>query len=225
MTDLFYELNQWFLSEQGISLARALKTSSQSILSHVKGNTFLQLGIEEHETWLANNEIIKTFICLPFQGKHKASVISSLYELPFETSSIDVIFCPFTLNLLDHKLSFLSEVNRVLSDNGSVIFAGINPFSFWGLPHQWCGASKMREFVSVYQLRKLLFDLEYSIKDIKHFVYWPPFVSSVFFERLYEKVGQMLLPYPAGFYLLSAQKNRIKPISIHTSFALQNHFT
>ena len=212
MKPSFKELNNFFLEEQGARLALYMKNAMNPIFSSFKGERLLQLGIEEHQAWLADINIEKKIVCLPYKGKNKASVISSLYELPFETASIDVVFCPFTLNLLHHKLSFLSELDRVLTHNGHLVFCGINPCSWWGINYLRGYAPHMYELVNTQTLRKKLVDLDYIINEVSHFTYWPPFVKSLFMERLYETVGQMLLPYPTGLYLLSAKKNVYKPI-------------
>lgn len=180
--------------------------------SSLKGDVFLQLGIEEHESWLMTSDIDKKLVCLPFEGKNKASIIASMYELPFETSSVDLIFCPFTLNLLTHRASFLNEVDRILSPNGNIVFCGINPFSLWGLSKYFGCLANEFDLVSVHSIRKDLSSLGYVINEVNRFLYWPPFVKSMLWERIFEKVGQMVLPYPAGFYLLSANKSVYTPI-------------
>ncbi len=212
MDQCFHHLNQWFKTNQGERLSHYIGVTLALVLKDLSGKTLLQLGIEEHNAWLSSSPINKKVICLPFQGKQKPSVIASMYQLPFDSGSMDVIFCPFFFNALLHKHSLFSEIDRVLTPHGHVIICGLNPFSWWGLPsvsHQPLqGLGPVRAHV----LRKSLYNLGYSVDDVHRFVYWPPFIKHIFFERLFEKMGQMILPSPAGFYLLSAQKNTFQPL-------------
>mgnify|MGYP005995600575 CR=1 FL=1 len=161
MSYSFNGLNQWFLEAQGTRLAHHIKTASSPIFRSLQGETFLQLGIEEHQSW----------------------------------------------------------------PSGTVIFVGINPCSVWGIPRQRWGHSCMPELVSIHTLRKQLIELGYLINEVKRFIYWPPFIKNLFLERFFEKIGQMIFPYPSGFYLLMAKKQTFKPILNKSPIYFEKIFT
>lgn len=212
----FNELDQWFKESKGQRLAGDIKRAISPVLETLFGDVLVQFGIGEHLSWLSNSPINKQLISMPFQGNKKASIVASMYELPFEENSVDVIFCPFTMELLHHKTSFLCEVDRILSPNGHVIFCGVNPFSFWGLPRLWHPKSKFSVWdsglVCSSSLKRQLANFSFVIKESKYFVYWPPCIKKTFVENIYEQMGRLILPFPAGLYLLVAKKQVYSPI-------------
>ncbi len=216
MKQCFNELNQWFKKSKGQRLAFHINRVLSPVLENLTGDVLLQFGIEEHCSWLDSSPINKQLISLPFQGDNKSSVVASMYELPFDENSIDVIFCPFTMELLHHQTSFLCEVDRVLSPNGHVIFCGVNPCSLWGVPRLWHHKSKFSVWgsglISSGSLRNKLANFSFVVDDVKHFVFWPPFIKHLFAERFYEQMGRMILPFPSGLYLLVAKKQTYSPI-------------
>ncbi|KAN0064018.1 hypothetical protein ACQY0O_003624 [Thecaphora frezii] len=76
-------------------------------------------------------EEIQRHLSSMFPGQFQ--VVGSTYELPFETDSIDAIFCPNVLEHLHNLPLALSEIHRVLKPNGFFIFDTINrtPLSFY----------------------------------------------------------------------------------------------
>jgi SAM-dependent methyltransferase len=54
-------------------------------------------------------------------------------SLPFRSDSIDAIFLPHTLELVDDPYAVLREAERVLCAEGCLMICGFNPFSGWGL--------------------------------------------------------------------------------------------
>lgn len=210
MNQRFHSLNEWLKSHKGERVAVLIAEALAPLIKSYRGERLLQLGIEEHQNWLAVSRIPKKLVLLPFTDNTQCSLVSSLYEMPIDEASIDVIFCPFNMELLHHDMSFLSEIDRILVPGGYVIFCGVNPFSFWGLPRLWQQASQFPCWQSgLYGARKLssaLLRFGYATESITRFGYWPPCVKRDFYMRFYQQLGKMLLPFPSGFYLLSAQK-------------------
>jgi SAM-dependent methyltransferase len=52
--------------------------------------------------------------------------------LPFRSDSIDAIFLPHTLELVEDPYAVLREAERVLTGEGCLMICGFNPFSGWG---------------------------------------------------------------------------------------------
>ena len=201
------ELNQWFESSAGNQLAFHIKKILKPILPSLFGSNLLQLGIEEHGAWLDSSLIKHKFICTPYQEQTSCSVVSSMYELPFDEESIDVIFCPFSIELLNYRMSFLCEIDRILSANGHIIFCGINPYSLWGLSKMLPKNNSFpiwhTKLTSANSVKKDLTNLSYSIVKTTNFIYWPPGTTSSFVQRFYENLGRMILPFPTGLYMFA----------------------
>ncbi len=225
MAQSFYDLNQWFKTSQGERLSLYIRDTLACCLQDLKGEYLLQLGIEEHGDWLKQSSIDKQIVSMPFQGKHKTSVIAPTTQLPFESASIDVIFCPFTFSMVKHRYALMDEIDRVLAPQGVLLAYQINPFSWWGVPWQSLKPLKAHGLVSAFSLRKMVQDRGYYIHDIQRSVFWPPSVRKLFWEKLFEKMGQMILPSPHGMYLLCAQKNTFQPFKRVTPMFYERGFS
>lgn len=216
MTQLFEDLNLWFATNRGKRLAKDISQRLTSCWSDISGQRLLQLGISEQQNWLNSSAIDKKMILLPYQTNSNCTVVSSLYELPIESASIDLIFCPFVMEIIHHKMSFLCEADRILAADGQIIFCGVNPISLWGLPRLWRQRSLFPLWrIGLYSMNKLSGDLQrlgYSIEMSLRFGYWPPCVNQAYYQRFFEYMGRMILPFPSNFYLLSAKKHVVRPI-------------
>ncbi len=61
------------------------------------------------------------------------TLCAPLDSLPFRSDSIDAIFLPHTLELMEDPYAVLREAERVLCAEGCLMICGFNPFSGWGL--------------------------------------------------------------------------------------------
>jgi SAM-dependent methyltransferase len=61
------------------------------------------------------------------------TLCSPLDSLPFRSDSIDAIFLPHTLELMEDPYAVLREAERVLCAEGCLMICGFNPFSGWGV--------------------------------------------------------------------------------------------
>ncbi len=75
----------------------------------------------QHTTLLAPEEFPGVTLCAP------------LDSLPFRSDSIDAIFLPHTLELVEDPYAVLREAERVLTGEGCLMICGFNPFSGWGV--------------------------------------------------------------------------------------------
>jgi SAM-dependent methyltransferase len=60
------------------------------------------------------------------------TLCAPLDSLPFASDSIDAIFLPHTLELVEDPYAVLREAERVLCAEGCLMICGFNPFSGWG---------------------------------------------------------------------------------------------
>ena len=74
----------------------------------------------QHTTLLAPDSGPGVTLCAP------------LDSLPFASDSIDAIFLPHTLELVEDPYAVLREAERVLCAEGCLMICGFNPLSGWG---------------------------------------------------------------------------------------------
>jgi SAM-dependent methyltransferase len=60
------------------------------------------------------------------------TLCAPLDTLPFSSDSIDAIFLPHTLELVEDPYAVLREAERILTAEGCLMICGFNPFSGWG---------------------------------------------------------------------------------------------
>ena len=61
------------------------------------------------------------------------TLCAPLDSLPFRSDSIDAIFLPHTLELMEDPYAVLREAERVLCAEGCLMICGFNPWSGWGV--------------------------------------------------------------------------------------------
>ena len=103
------------------------------------GNTFgyhaIQIGLP-HWDLLRANRIANKFCTTETQSLdivRKGVVICVPEQLPFESESVDLMVLPHTLECSQLPHQILREVERVLRPEGKAVFAGLNPYSLWGI--------------------------------------------------------------------------------------------
>ena len=233
MDQSFQAFNNYFFTRHGRFLAKEIKKNLQLILPSLPGERLLQLGIEEHSDWLHSSKIDKKIVLLPYKDTQQCSAHTSMYDLPLTTHSIDVALCPFTLEILDNELSFISEVDRVLTENGLIVFIGVNPVSLWGAA-RFIGSPAFygKHYLSFSRANRVInlcLNFGYRLKHLSRFCYWPPCVKHDSSRRFFEAMGKMILPFPANFYLLVMHKETFQPItptwSIQSALASNNQLT
>src|SRR3984893_18332954 len=82
------------------------------------------------------------------------TLCAPLDSLPFRSDSIDAIFLPHTLELVEDPYAVLREAERVLCAEGCLMICGFNPFSGWGVRRAFAKYVGRQEFPP--QTRRLL---------------------------------------------------------------------
>ncbi len=123
----------WFEGPLGARVLREEAALAPLALDDVFGFELLQVGAwgparhllvgarTQHTTLLAPEMSSGVTLCAP------------LDSLPFRSDSIDAIFLPHTLELVDDPYAVLREAERVLCAEGCLMICGFNPFSGWGV--------------------------------------------------------------------------------------------
>jgi SAM-dependent methyltransferase len=126
-------LSEWFEGPLGARVLREEAALAPLALDNVFGFELLQVGAwgpsrhlleaarTQHTTLLAPEPAPGVTLCAP------------LDTLPFRSDSIDAIFLPHTLELVEDPYAVLREAERVLTAEGCLMLCGFNPFSGWGV--------------------------------------------------------------------------------------------
>ncbi len=132
--DASRELSQddWFESPLGSSVLREEEALAPLALDDVFGFELLQVG-----AWGPGGHLLDaartqhTTLVAP-ELSSGVTLCSPLDSLPFRSDSIDAIFLPHTLELVEDPYTVLREAERVLTAEGCLMICGFNPFSGWG---------------------------------------------------------------------------------------------
>ncbi|MGO3891044.1 MAG: class I SAM-dependent methyltransferase [Paenalcaligenes sp.] len=148
------------------------------------GNTFgyhaIQIGLP-HWDLLRANRIANKFCTVDTENLHivrKGLVICVPEQLPFESESVDLMVLPHALECSEQPHQILREVERVLRPEGKAIFAGLNPYSLWGLRDRIPGLESHlpvapAQYVSQARLEDWLELLSFDVTQANQGVYMP----------------------------------------------------
>jgi SAM-dependent methyltransferase len=203
----------WLQTPLGRYLVDWEQTQFDALLVDIFGYNALQLGLDSENLLRANR--------MPYQlvagelvagALSRIAVISKEDALPFASASLDLVVLAHVLEFAANPHQVLREVERVLVAEGSVVIAGFNPFSLWGLARQrrkkrgewpWCGqylsAARVRDWLAL-----LGFDASAS-----HFGCHAPAVSSPEWLarwRWLDSIGQRWWPVCGAAYVVHGIK-------------------
>jgi SAM-dependent methyltransferase len=187
----------WFEGPLGARVLREETALARFALDDVFGFELLQVGAwgpsrhllkgarTQHVTLVAPEAELGTTLCAP------------LDSLPFSSDSIDAIFLPHTLELVEDPYAVLREAERVLCAEGCLMICGFNPFSGWGLRRP----PRTRRMLSEQRLRDWVALLGLDIDGVYGYLGLLP-ISRVQREADYRPRTALT----AGAYLLKARK-------------------
>ncbi len=122
----------WFEGPLGSRVLREEALLAPLALDDVFGFELLQVGAWGPARHLLDGARTQhTTLVAPEPGPG-VTLCSQLDSLPFRSDSIDAIFLPHTLELVEDPYAVLREAERVLCAEGCLMICGFNPFSGWG---------------------------------------------------------------------------------------------
>ena len=207
------QLSDWFEGPLGARVLREEAALAMQALDNVFGFELLQVGAwgpkrhlldgarTQHTTLLAPELTAGVTLCAP------------LDTLPFRSDSIDAIFLPHTLELVEDPYAVLREAERVLTGQGCLLICGFNPFSGWGagrLFGQYFGRPAFppgtQRMLSERRLRDWVALLGFDVDSVQGYLGFLPLNGGASEVRPRR-------PLTAGGYLLKARK-RISTLTL-----------
>lgn len=201
-------LSEWFAGPQGAYLLRQEQESIDAVVADVFGYNALQLGLPAHDL-LRASRIAHRVSC---DSRLPADILAQATELPFATSSLDLVVLPHVLEFSRHPHQILREVERVLVPEGSLVITAFNPFSLYGMRRMFAGRRGQHpwrgHYFSVPRLRDWLTLLGFETPAAGFGSFAPPTASAKWQQRwqFLERAGQRWWPVCGGFFLLHGIK-------------------
>ena len=205
---------QWLASPPGQYLFAREQAYFDDAVADIFGYHALQLGLEQVD--LLRSSRIPLRVCVGPQGA--VGLRADFRDLPIESSSVDLMVLPHTLEFTEHPHQVVREVARVLRPEGHVIISGFNPVSLWGLRRSvgtrrdfpWNG-----RFIHLPRVKDWFALVGLEIVAGSMTGYAPPCTEQKWLDRFgfMEKTGDRWWPIAGGVFFLQAIK-RVRGIRL-----------
>lgn len=206
----------WFEGPLGARVLREEAALAQVALDDVFGFELLQLGTWGPAQHLLGSARTQHTTLLAPTVSPGVTLRAPLASLPFASDSIDAIFLPHTLELVEDPYAVLREAERVLCAEGCLMICGFNPFSGWGARRLFgryfrrpAFPPQTRRMLSERRLRDWMALLDFEVSCVHGYL------SSIPMTRRPRKMADGTIrqaeyrprrPLTAGAYLLKARK-------------------
>lgn len=221
--DKFTNLQNWYHTPLGRSLATAVSNQMDALLPRLFGYHLLQIGLPDQIAWTISSPIKHKIFLSTRSIAEEHSLVASEDLLPIANDSIDVLILPHTLELAENPYQVLGEMQRVLVNNGHAIIVGFNPISMWGIWKKLRFRRKQApwdgNYMSALSVRRQSANLGMQLKSVRNIFYRPPVSKSIWLNRLLflETFGRLAWSYPGAAYVMLLQKQEttlmpIKPL-------------
>jgi SAM-dependent methyltransferase len=144
----------WFEGPLGARVLREEAALASLALDDVFGFELLQVGAWGPARHLLDGARTQHTTLVAPEMSSGVTLCAPLDSLPFRSDSIDAIFLPHTLELVEDPYAVLREAERVLCAEGCLMICGFNPWSGWGLRRTF--AKYLRRPVFPPQTQRLL---------------------------------------------------------------------
>jgi SAM-dependent methyltransferase len=124
--------DDWFEGPLGARVLREEAALAPLALDDVFGFELLQMGEWGPSRHLLESARTQHTTLVAPDLNPGVTLCAPLDSLPFRSDSIDAIFLPHTLELVEDPYAVLREAERVLTGEGCLMICGFNPFSGWG---------------------------------------------------------------------------------------------
>jgi SAM-dependent methyltransferase len=200
--------SDWFEGPLGTRVLREEAALAPVALDNVFGFELLQVG-----TWGPGHHLLDgartqhTTLVAP-ELAPGVTLCAPLDTLPFRSDSIDGIFLPHTLELVEDPYAVLREAERILTAEGCLMICGFNPFSGWGVRRAFgrlfsrpAFPPRTRRMLSERRLRDWVALLGFDVDGVYGYLGPLPVTG-----RVHAAEFQAGAPWSSGAYLLKARK-------------------
>lgn len=204
-------LSDWLQTPLGQYVQAWEQEKCDQAVADVFGYFAVQVGMRSVDL-LRTNRITHRFRCDDGPRDGFVGVSAELHQLPFASSSIDLVVLPHVLEFAAHPHQVLREVERVLVPEGQVVITGFNPYSLFGLRRRvaapeaafpWNG-----QYLGVPRIKDWLSLLGFETQGGAFGCYVPVVTQEKWIKRSrwMDKAGDRWWPIFGGTYLLQAVK-------------------
>lgn len=203
----FPGLHTWLDTPLGRYVMAWEEARFDTLVADIFGYNAVQLGIPEFDFLRANR--------MPFHfkaGAGQVMVEADYAALPFAPASIDLVVLPHVLEFAANPHQVLREVERVLVPEGSVIIAGFNPVSLFGLRRKLAGECGIYpwhgQYLSLRRLKDWLALLSFEANCHVSGCFVPAMEQQKWIDRLdfMDRAGERWWPIGGGIYIIHAIK-------------------
>lgn len=205
----------WFEGPLGARVLREETALAPLALDDVFGFELLQVGAWGPAQHLLDGARTQhTTLVSPERGPG-VTLCAPLDSLPLRSDSIDAIFLPHTLELVEDPYAVLREAERVLCAEGCLMICGFNPFSGWGVRRAFAHyvgrpafPPQTRRMLSERRLRDWVAVLGFDVDSVYGYLGMLPTKG-----RPRAAAAETRAAWLAGAYLLKARK-RVKTMTL-----------
>jgi SAM-dependent methyltransferase len=217
------DAREWFDGPLGWRVLREEAALARLALDDVFGFELLQVGAWGPSSHLLGGARTQHTTLLAPEMSPGVTLYAPLQSLPFPSDSIDAIFLPHTLELVEDPYAVLREAERVLCAEGCLIICGFNPFSGWGARrlfgqyfHRPAFPPQTRRMLSERRMRDWMALLDFEVENV--YGYLGPLPITRRPRKMADgsvRQGEYRprRPLTAGAYLLKARK-RVQTLTL-----------
>jgi SAM-dependent methyltransferase len=205
----------WFEGPLGARVLREEAALAPLALDDVFGFELLQAGAWGPARHLLDGARTQHTTLVAPEMSPGVTLCATLDSLPFRSDSIDAIFLPHTLELVEDPYAVLREAERVLCAEGCLMICGFNPFSGWGFRRAFAShvgrpafPPQTRRMLSERRLRDWVALLGFDVDSVYGYLGLLPTKG-----RLARTDARPRAAWAAGAYLLKARK-RVKTMTL-----------
>jgi SAM-dependent methyltransferase len=205
----------WFEGPLGARVLREEAALAPLALDDVFGFELLQVGAWGPARHLLDGARTQHTTLVAPEMSPGVTLRAPLDSLPLRSDSIDAIFLPHSLELVEDPYAVLREAERVLCAEGCLMICGFNPFSGWGVRRAFARYAgrpvfppQTQRMLSERRLRDWVALLGLDVDDVYGYLGSLPTKG----QRSRAIDPPPRRPWMAGAYLLKARK-RVKTLT------------
>jgi len=165
------QLKKWYKEPAGQHYRKIIINELGAIKDLYQGRHTLFCGSSEYKKIFQKNKS-GTFFSIDEDVLISSSNLSK--KLPFEDNSHDVIVLSHGLEYTHNPYLLMREIDRIATDNATIVIIGFNKFSIWSLVKAFSSKPPWNiNFLSPYIIKEWFKILEYKMNYEKTFGFFP----------------------------------------------------